>query len=308
MPQEETFSKYTAAQGKHYAAVRPDYHTSVYDFVLEHTRFGPSTLAVDLGCGPGNVARALAPHFARVVGVDPADGMLETATQISLDAKNVVYRKGTASDFDLLIAETDATDATASTGSPVFIDLIASGNAAHWFDMPSFWPLAARVVRPGGTVALWTTGGLSIHPATVAATQVQAIMDDYEDKLEPYMNDGNRVVRDGYQDLLKPWDAGVMAFPQEQYVRKEWTTDEQFLQVGTMQADMPTMEKIMSTSSPYTRWCETHPSLKGTEQDLLRLVRRKVEAVQQAAGVEPGKESVRGLSLGAVLIFKKALK
>ena len=307
MPQEETFSKYTAAQGKHYADVRPDYHASVYDFVLQHTRPGPSRLAVDLGCGPGNVARSLAPHFARVVGIDPADGMLETARQISRDTQNVVYRQGTASDFDLAIADAgDSTDADAESSS--LIDLVAAGNAAHWFDMASFWPLAARAVRPGGTVALWTTGGLSIHPDTVAAVQVQAIMDDYLDKLEPYINDGNRVVRDAYQDLLMPWDAGVTAFPKDQYIRREWTTDEQFVQARAMQVDMPTLERVMSTSSPYTRWCEAHPGLHGTEQDLLRLVRRQVEAVQQAQGVEPGKELVRGLSLGTVLIFKKALE
>lgn len=27
---------------------------------------------------------------------------------------------------------------------------------AHWFDMPKFWAAAADVLRPGGTVALWT--------------------------------------------------------------------------------------------------------------------------------------------------------
>jgi hypothetical protein len=26
----------------------------------------------------------------------------------------------------------------------------------HWFDMPKFWAEAAQVVKPGGTVALWT--------------------------------------------------------------------------------------------------------------------------------------------------------
>jgi trans-aconitate 3-methyltransferase len=27
---------------------------------------------------------------------------------------------------------------------------------AHWFDMTKFWAEAAKVVKPGGTVALWT--------------------------------------------------------------------------------------------------------------------------------------------------------
>lgn len=27
---------------------------------------------------------------------------------------------------------------------------------AHWFDMPKFWAAAAKVLKPGGTVAIWT--------------------------------------------------------------------------------------------------------------------------------------------------------
>jgi len=31
------------------------------------------------------------------------------------------------------------------------------GKQAHWFDMPRFWTAVAEVMRPGGTVALWTS-------------------------------------------------------------------------------------------------------------------------------------------------------
>jgi hypothetical protein len=27
---------------------------------------------------------------------------------------------------------------------------------AHWFDMAKFWAKAAKIVKPEGTVALWT--------------------------------------------------------------------------------------------------------------------------------------------------------
>lgn len=27
---------------------------------------------------------------------------------------------------------------------------------AHWFDMPRFWAAAADLLKPGGSVALWT--------------------------------------------------------------------------------------------------------------------------------------------------------
>lgn len=31
---------------------------------------------------------------------------------------------------------------------------------AHWFRMDEFWSQAARMVKPGGTVALWTQSSL----------------------------------------------------------------------------------------------------------------------------------------------------
>jgi hypothetical protein len=31
---------------------------------------------------------------------------------------------------------------------------------AHWFSMPEFWAQAARLVKPEGTVALWTMSSL----------------------------------------------------------------------------------------------------------------------------------------------------
>ena len=45
------------------------------------------------------------------------------------------------------------------------VDLLVCGIAAHWFDA-SWWNEAARVVKPGGTVALFTYRGdvrLALH-------------------------------------------------------------------------------------------------------------------------------------------------
>lgn len=35
------------------------------------------------------------------------------------------------------------------------VDLVTSGQAAHWFDMKAFWKEAARITKPGGTFAIW---------------------------------------------------------------------------------------------------------------------------------------------------------
>ncbi|CAK7274417.1 hypothetical protein SEPCBS57363_006153 [Sporothrix epigloea] len=302
--QETTFSTYNAAQGKHYALARPDYHPSVYGYIVEtHTSTGGQLdTLVDLGCGPGNCARSLAPHFAHVLGIDPAPGMIATAKELggkTASGTPIQYGQGSASTFgkegDLLIE-----DGT--------VDLIAVGNAAHWFDMQTFWQRSASILRSGGSVAIWTTGELRVHPESRCCEAVQAAMDTFfERDIEPYMNEGNRVVRNKYLDLLLPWTVPdpVACFPQTKFVRRDWTVGESFVTQGDPEIDMDKLEKMMSTSSPYTRWCEAHPGDVETENNILRKLRREVERILQGDGVVPGEERIKGLALGAVLIVKK---
>ncbi|ERS96917.1 hypothetical protein HMPREF1624_06244 [Sporothrix schenckii ATCC 58251] len=307
-PQETTFRKYNAKQGEHYANARPDYHPSVYDFVTTTHKAtgGQFDILVDLGCGPGNVARALAPQFAHAYGIDPAPGMLATAKELggtSASGEAIHYGEGGANDFGA--AGGDA-DVALKDGT---VDLVAVGNAAHWFDMQQFWKRAAQVLKPGGSVALWTTGDLRIHPDTPAADAVQAAIDHLHDnELKPYFKEGNYLVLNQYRDLLMPWTVPepVAGFPQSELVRRDWTISERFMTAADVPVNMDVLEKVMSTSSIYTRWAEANPDRLEGEDNVLRKLRREVERLIQATGVEKGKETVRGVALGVVLIVKKA--
>ncbi|KAL2162485.1 hypothetical protein VTH06DRAFT_7399 [Thermothelomyces fergusii] len=137
-----------------YAAFRPSYSPVLFDRVLafhhhhhhHHERIqgqDPSGTLLDLGCGHGVVARALAPHFASVIGVDPSAGMVEQARRLtaSKGGGRIAFRQGRAEDLSFL-----------ADGS---VDVAAAGQAAHWFDYARAWPELARVVRRGGTLAFW---------------------------------------------------------------------------------------------------------------------------------------------------------
>jgi FkbM family methyltransferase len=50
-------------------------------------------LALDFGCGAGRLSRALAAHFANVVGVDVSASMIETAQALNGDLPNVEFRE-----------------------------------------------------------------------------------------------------------------------------------------------------------------------------------------------------------------------
>lgn len=51
----------------------------------------PHVLAVDLGCGTGQITRQLAPHFQEVVGFDISEAQLEEARVVA-GYPNIAYR------------------------------------------------------------------------------------------------------------------------------------------------------------------------------------------------------------------------
>ncbi|CAK7201586.1 hypothetical protein SEUCBS139899_004293 [Sporothrix eucalyptigena] len=304
-PQEKTFSTYNAAQGQHYAQARPDYHPSVYAYIVDTHKAtgGQFDTLVDLGCGPGNCARALAPHFQHAYGIDPAPGMISTAKELggtTASGEAITYGQGSANDFGT------TTDVQIADGT---VDMVSVGNAAHWFDMQKFWQRAAAILKPGGSVAIWTTGDLRVHPDSRCAEQVQAAMDTFRERdMKPYSNEGNRIVRNKYWDLPLPWQTPTVVpeFAQSDFIRRDWMMGETFMINGDLEVNMDLLEKVMSTSSPYTRWCEANPQDVEGENNILRKLRREVERILRADGVQPGEERIRGVALGAVLIAKKA--
>ena len=68
----------------------------------------PSSWVVgDLGCGTGTITAALAPHVARVIGVDASDEMLKAAAAHS-DAPNIDLRRGPLEALPIEDASLDA--------------------------------------------------------------------------------------------------------------------------------------------------------------------------------------------------------
>ncbi|KUJ07797.1 S-adenosyl-L-methionine-dependent methyltransferase [Mollisia scopiformis] len=297
-PSEKTFSSYTPDQGAKYAQARPGYSPSLYASIIAHhtSTGGKLDTLVDVGCGPGMTARALAPNFTHTIGLDPSEGMITTAR--SLDP-NIRFEISTAEDLGWHL------DPKIEDES---VDLITASTAAHWFDMTRFWPRAAQILKPGGTVALWGTGGINMHPSMPNAVAIQAMFDDFEEReLKPFFEPGNLISRNLYKDMPLPWTLSpkVEAFEEKTFFRREWGLDNSgFYEAAVMEVDLDRMEKAQATLSPVHRWREANPEKVGTEEDIVRIMRRGVERLLHEAGVEKGKEVVKG-SLSGVLIMAK---
>lgn len=123
--------------GKQYALHRPTYPEALAQTLAD---MSPSKqLAVDIGCGTGQLTTLLAEHFEHVTGFDSSETQIANAAQHS----GAEYRLGHAEAIDI-------SDSSA--------DLVIAAQAAHWFDLDSFYDEFRRVAKPNGLLALVSYG------------------------------------------------------------------------------------------------------------------------------------------------------
>ncbi|KAJ0110228.1 hypothetical protein J7T55_000661 [Diaporthe amygdali] len=301
---EKTFRSYTTDQGQSYARHRMKYGQSLYETIISHhtSTGGRLETALDIGCGPGTATFDIARSFDNTIGLDPSQGMVSAARSLLSSEQitnNVKFEVSTAEDIspDLV-----------PDGS---VDLITAATCAHWFDMPRFWTTAARVLRPGGSVAMWCSNASKTHHSVPNAAAINSVTSKIEEEsLAPFFEPGNLLTRNLYSTIGLPWTVSppVSDFDETKLFRKEWGiegNDESFYEIKQILIDLDTMEKILGTASPVTRWRQAYPDLAGTEDDVVRRIRRAVEKLLHEAGVEKGKELVRGGEAGVLLMVKK---
>ncbi|NUP75069.1 MAG: class I SAM-dependent methyltransferase [Sinomonas sp.] len=120
------------AGGEHYERVRPGYPEAAVDWMIPP---GAAT-AVDLGAGTGKLSAVLAARGLAVTAVDPSPAMLGQLRRLHPGIAAVVAH-----------AE--------STGLPdSSADLVVAAQAWHWFNPAAATREAARILAPGGRVAL----------------------------------------------------------------------------------------------------------------------------------------------------------
>ncbi|KAK6845869.1 hypothetical protein PG990_007676 [Apiospora arundinis] len=306
-PREVIFRNYSTEDGKHYANFRPHYHENLYKLVIDHhaTTGGQFDTIVDLGCGPGTAVRELAPKFQHAFGLDPSEGMISAARSLG----------GVTSINELIRFEASSAEEIGSQLLPggipnASVDLIVASTAAHWFDLERFWPRAAEVLKPGGTIAFWGSNSNYAHPSMPNHEAITAVLHHYDEHyLRPFYQPGNVAASDLYRNFTYPWDMNppLAEFDREAFFRKEWDPkaweSDYIIQPP---ANMDTLEKVMATVSPVQRWREAHPDLAGTEKDVIKMMRRDIEKLLHDAGVEKGKEQLKvGVAAALVMVKKK---
>lgn len=124
-----------------YDATRQGYPTEIVDAIFTTAAIGRGAAVLEIGCGTGQLTRQLAGRALNLTAIDIGAAMTETARRNVADPK-ARFQVCSFEDF---------------TGSGPF-DLIVSATAFHWIDPAIGLAKAARLLRPGGWLALLTTG------------------------------------------------------------------------------------------------------------------------------------------------------
>jgi SAM-dependent methyltransferase len=131
------------SQAENYDRARPGWPPGAVAGLIE--RFGAHTV-LDLAAGTGKLTGVLVEHADEVIAVEPVDGMRAVLGR-RVPAARVL--SGTAEAIPLPDASVDA----------VFV-----AEAFHWFDLERAPAEIARVLRPGGGLAiLWNRPGATVE-------------------------------------------------------------------------------------------------------------------------------------------------
>jgi SAM-dependent methyltransferase len=142
-----------------YERSRPDYPAEAIDRLIQELEIGRSATVLDMGAGTGKLTRMLLPTGARLVGLDPVEGMRRVLVGAVPEAV-VVGGAVEAMPF----------------GETTF-DAVVAGQAFHWFHGERALEEIHRVLRVSGRMGLiWNIRDQSV-PWVARLTE---IIDRYE--------------------------------------------------------------------------------------------------------------------------------
>jgi len=226
---------------ENYVSSRPSYPEGVLDVLRRETELTPQSLVADIGSGTGLSSELFLRNGNTVFCVEPNVEMRRTAEQ-QLE-RYPGFRSVSGS-------------AEATTLSAHSVDHVIAGQAFHWFDPQRARDEFARILRPGGWVALfWNSRRLDSTPFLLA----------YEALLQRFGTDYREVQH-------KNVDAArLQAFFGGEGFRRHELYNEQVFDLNGLRG------RLLSSSYTPT---ELHPNYRPMLRELERIFEQHEEAGQ----------------------------
>lgn len=122
-----------------YVRHRPGYPPALVEYLRSACGLADGSVVADVGSGTGKLTEPLLAAGARVLAVEPNPGMRGAAERLL----------GGRPGFRSVAGTAEATGLPSSS-----VDLVTAAQAFHWFDQAAARVEFARILRPGGIVAL----------------------------------------------------------------------------------------------------------------------------------------------------------
>lgn len=124
---------------------RAPYARAAIDFVADRLRLNLQSKIIDLGCGPGTLARRLANRVKEVMALDPDAEMLAEGRRLAVleGALNISW---------LRLGSADLNELTGPVAAAVM------GQSFHWMDRDQVLRDLHRLIEDGGRIALVNPG------------------------------------------------------------------------------------------------------------------------------------------------------
>ncbi len=182
-----------------YAKYRPDYPQELFQYIR---KLAPGNAAAwDCGTGNGQVASALTNYFERIEATDLSSQQISHA----ILHPQIRYSVALAEKTNFANSE---------------FDLIAVGQALHWFNLEKFYAEADRVLKPGGILAVFG------YPVPLVDEPLNsAFLHFYTAIIGPYWDKERHHIDEKYASLPFPYEE--IPHP-EFFSRYQWTF-EQFM-------------------------------------------------------------------------------
>ena len=192
------FKDHFSGHAATYARYRPGYPDALFGWLAARLPARGPKCAWDCATGSGQAALSLARHVDSVVATDASAAQIANATPHA----RVRYA----------VAPAEA------SGLPdASMQLVTVAQALHWFDGPRFYQEVARVLVPGGLLAVWTYRQCRVSRA------VDAVIESlYDGILGEDWPPERRLVESGYRGILPDWQC--LAMPVFE-TRCDWDVD-----------------------------------------------------------------------------------
>lgn len=159
----------------HYEQGRPPYAPALIHRIAEVTGLGAHHRVLDLGCGPGPLARAFAPLVREVVAIDPSSAMLAEARALAGQAENIRFLAGSSYQLGPSLGR---------------FQLVVMGRSFHWMDRVDTLRRLDPMIEEGGAVALFGDTAPAI-PANAWRKVGIDIRNRYDPDTGPHDHDPN---------------------------------------------------------------------------------------------------------------------